>query len=553
MTSAHYLGNNLKAKNVHSTSVGKAIRIDTTPELAAVFRVYGDNILECEHFADWIRKASVSKFEFRQEYGTVDRPILIFEDTLADRQRVAFQLCPYFGGTGSEVLWDHNPLQNIFDEKIDVIVTRVQDDGIESAPVFAIEFVDALMAGNQGWQRFRRAINAAAAGVSYMYVQPIIGWERDPDGLSLRNPRFLTATTCLGQLTLCSKFGVPSLQIYTQSSWSEYASQRGYALPANFRNFGGVDNAIRFACNLIRLNINESPQARNSLETVLQTIIREMIEVARIYTRFGNSYLPIHHNHPPFRQEDSDAPTVYARAMMEHRPVEGEYALHEIDAEDFARYGSFFYKDAQESTCTSNFQNNVLALLNWKSSKESRYKARYLRAWDIEVASSSSSAELDRLALQNRRSLPLTYKENKSEGCLITNRRALRRILEHAYPNLDSEVLNWTYAEESLSVLPPVFLVPFYGYKPSGDSRPDRGLIPLLWAMFPSLLTREQALVIVYSKHTPANWRSIVESGANELWNSITRTAGALIVDKTGDGIVLRDRSQVRDRIDSYG
>jgi len=502
---------------------------------------------------DWIRKESVSLFEFYGEYGTIDRPIVIFEDTASNRQKVAFQLCPYFGGPGSAVLWDHNPLKNIFDEKIDVVVTRVQDNGIESAPIFAIEFVDALMAGNQGWQRFRRAINAAVAGVSYMYVQPIIGWERDSDGLRLKNPRFLPAQTCLAQLTLCSKFGVPSLQIYTQSSWSEYASQKGYTLPADFRSFIGIDNAIKFSCSLIRLNISENAQVRDSLKGVLEVVISEMIDVARTYTKFSNSCLPIHHNHSPLRLQDSGAAREYAQAIIEHRPVQGEYALHEIDAEDFMRFGTLFYKDAQASTCSDSFRNNILALVNWRSSKEAVYKARYLQSWGIAVNSSSSSEELDRLAQENRCSLPLTYKENKSEGCLIANRKALRTIIENAYPRLNAEILDWIYPRVNRGNLPPIFLIPLYGYKPSGDSRPDRGLIPLLWAMFPSLLTKEQTLVIVYSKHTPSNWRSIVESEANELWNSIARIAGVLIVDRTGDGVLLHNYLPVQTRIDNYG
>jgi len=544
---------NLELHTTSSKHLWEAIRIPAIPKFAAVFRVYGDNILECENFMDWIRKENVSQFEFCEEYGTIDRPILVFEDTLSNNQKIAFQLCPYFGGTGPAVLWSHNPLENIFDEKIDVVVTRVQVDGTESAPVFAVEFVDALMAGNQGWQRFRRAINAAQAGVSYMYVQPVIGWERDSGGLELKNPRFLPAQTCIGQLTLCSKFGVPSLQIYTKSSWSEYAFQKGYALPRNFRSFGGIDNAIKFSCSLLRLNISENRHVRDSLEAVLELIIAEMIEVARTYTKFSNSCLPIHHNHPPLRLQDTGAAHEYAIAIIEHRPVRGDYALHEIDAEDFAQFGSLFFKDAQKSTTSANFRNNVLSLLNWKSSKEPRYKARYLRAWGITADATFSLAELDRLARENRPMLPITYKDNKSEGCLIANRRALRGIIEHAYPRLATDILEWICPRRGAPRLPPIFLIPFYGYKPSGDSRPDRGLIPLLWAMFPSLLTREQALVIVYSRHTPSNWRSIVESGSNELWNSITRIAGALVVDRTGDGMLLHNNSPTQRRIDNYG
>jgi hypothetical protein len=108
------------------------------------------------------------------------------------------------------------------------------------------------------------------------------------------------------------------------------------------------------------------------------------------------------------------------------------------------------------------------------------------------------------------------------------------------------------YPGQAANELPPIFLIPLYGYKPSGDSRPDRGLIPLLWAMFPSLVTKDQTLVIVYSKHTPSNWKAIVESRDNELWNSITEIAGALIVDKTGDGIILQNSQATQTRIDHY-
>src|SRR2546427_243675 len=118
-------------------------------EVDAAFRVYGDNILECEHFALWLQKESVSKFRLESQEGPIDRPVYVFSDLLSAGKRIAFQLCPYFGGTGPEILWPHNPLAGIFDEKTDVVVTRVLEDGSESDPIFAAEFVDALMAGNQ--------------------------------------------------------------------------------------------------------------------------------------------------------------------------------------------------------------------------------------------------------------------------------------------------------------------------------------------------------------------------------------------------------------------
>jgi hypothetical protein len=85
-------------------------------------------------------------------------------------------------------------------------------------------------------------------------------------------------------------------------------------------------------------------------------------------------------------------------------------------------------------------------------------------------------------------------------------------------------------------------VVPLYAYKPTGDSRPDRGLLPTLQALFPSLVTKECTLVIVYSKYTPEGWRKILHAGNNELWNAILSIGGAVIVDKTGDGLLLETR-----------
>ena len=510
----------------------------------AVFRVYGDNILECEHFAEWLKNEAVSKFRFKSREGPIDRPIYIFSDPLTGGKVVAFQSCPYYGGTGSETLWPHNPLAGVFDEKTDVVVTEVLVSHTESDPIVAIEFVDALMAGNQAWQRSRRAINAAESGVAYLYVQPIIGWERDSEGLVLKNPRFLPATVCLAQLTLCSQYGVPSLQIYTASDWSDYAASLGYTLPTEYNSFGGLDNAIGFACHLLRTALDSSNNPKELLKETVEKIIKEMLNVAKTYSSFGESHLPIHANLPALNPANRNrVAKVYAEALVERKPVEGEFALHNISELEFSTLGCLFWKDVQEKTCTKRFRNDVLAFLNWKSQMDRPYKLRYLQGWDITVNPTSTPVELDHVAESNKRFLPTTYKENKSEATLIPNRKALRQIIQSAYPEIDREILNWIYPGKDSVKLPAMFLIPLYAYKPTGDSRPDRGLLPMLKALFPSMVKKDRTLVVVYSKHTPAEWKSLVEGGRNELWNSVATIAGALIVDKTSDGMLLKHDS----------
>ncbi len=513
-------------------------------EVDFAFRVYGDNILECENFMRWVQNERVSNFKLVARKGPLDRPIFILSDPLSKSSKIALQLCPYFGGTGPSVLWPHNPLAGVFDEKTDVVVTRVLEDGTESRAIFAIEFVDALMAGNQGWQRSRRAINAAESDLTYLYVLPMIGWERDSEGLILRHPRFLPATVCLAQLTLCSEHGIPSLQIYTLTDWSDYADREHYTLPVDYKQFRGERNAIEFASQLLRIEIDKANNPRTLLKQVLEQILKEMLSVAKTYSSFGESNLPIHINHPALDPANrNEAAATYAEALVQKRPVEGRYALHKISETEFIQHGALFWKDAQKKTCSPRFRNEVLAFLNWKSSTDRDYKIRYLRRWGLVVDPDSTSEELDRQAVANKRLLPTTYKDNKSEATLVPNRRALREIIEAAYPTVERDVLEWVYPRRNPENLPAIFLVPLYAYKPTGDSRPDRGLLPLLKALFPSIVKKDRTLVIVYSKHTPNNWKSLVKAGGNELWNSVASVAGALIVDKTSDGMLLEDRT----------
>lgn len=509
----------------------------TIKQVDAVFRVYGDNILECEHFMEWLKIQELSQLELKEELGPIDRPIYLFSELKMKGKFYFFQLCPYYGGTGSQILWPNNPLKDTFYEKTDVVVTKLMKNNSETKPILAIEFCDALQAGNQAWQRFRRTLDAAESKIPYFYVLPLIGWERDSAGISLKNPRYQHAQVCIAQLTLISKFGVPSLQIYTETSWSNYAKKFGYTLPEDFEKFVGFNTAISYVSSLIRKSIGEADIESEVVK--LTKIIKEMFKVAQTYSKFGNTSLPIHLKHPVFQKDQlGKASEEYANAIVKGNPVTGRLALHKISFKDFEKFGSFFYKDVQDKTCSREFKQKILSFLNWKKSKGVGYKINYLRGWGVEMSPALSSTELDRLAEQSRRVLPLTYKENKSEAAVINNRNSLRKIIEKAYPNIDKEILNWIYSDEAENKKP-IFLIPLYAYKPSGDSRPDRGLLPMLSALFPLLATKENTLVIVYSKYTPNNWKNLITDEKNELLNTISKLAGCIIVDKTKDGKLL--------------
>jgi hypothetical protein len=495
--------------------------------------VYGDNILECERFIKYLKKESISNFQIIDEIGPIDRPIFIFKDKIL-KKKIAFQICPYYGGTGNKLNWNSIQLIKTFNEKTDIILTQVIEDGTETKPVLAIEFVDALMAGNQGWQRSRRAIDAARAGINYLYILPLLGWERNSKHFELIHPRYLSAQTSLAQLTLSSKFGIPSLQIYGKSKWAHHANERGFHLPLNYDQFAGESNGIQVISHWIRKRIDDQAFTRVLLQDTLKQVIKEMIIISRTYSKYGNTILSVHSSHPILKPQNEDqAAESYAIALSNNNPVENEFALHDIQFNDFITSGSFFYKDAQKKTTSTTFRKHILNNLNFRFPMEKNIE--YLKFWGLDAM---TFEELNKY--ENKRLLPITYKDKKSEGTIIGNRKMFRKAFEIAYPNLQLDILEWIYSEKKMNHSnEPIFFVPIYGYKPTGDSRPDRGLLPMLWSMFPNLLKKSNTLVLVYSIYTPLSWKDTLMRGENELWRTFSEFAGAIIVDRTADGMII--------------
>ena len=508
-------------------------------EVDIVYRVYGDNILECLTLIEWLNQTAYSGFVKLGETGPLDRKIHIYRSQNGSTT-YAFQLCPYYGGTGRASLWPLNPLENYFAEKPDVVVTRLLESGLESKPVLAIEFCDALQAGNQAWQRFRRAYDAALARIPYFYVLPLIGWERDSGGLTLKGARYQNAQITLAQLALSSKYGTPSLQLYTKTSWTRLAEREGLPLPVNRAEFANISHAVRYAGALLRHEDLDSLSKTREMSSLLTPIFEGMLQVARVYGKYKSTQFTIHTQQALLRSADDieKAAKTYADATAVGKPVEGEYALHSIDNNDLQRFGTLFYKDAQSSTTTERFREGVLSWLNWKDSNPQEKRRAYLELWGVTVPPAATSMKLNELAQTNIDKLPVSYKTGKAEAVFVQNRLVLRNILGKAYPGLSREILDWIEKDQRNR---PLLTIPLYGYKPTGDSRPDRGLLPNLAALFPDLTENKNILVIMYSVNTPKNWRNLLQQQSNELWNVIRHLAGAIIVDVTGDGALLAE------------
>lgn len=495
------------------------------------FRVYGDNILETELIPNWIQEGP-DGLVLEEKLPPTDRPIYIFSESNGFDSHYAFQLCPGYDR------WSKSPLKGQFSEKPDILVNQVGPDGSEDDTILAIESCDAIQAGNQAWQRFRRAADAAEAGVPYLYVAPLLDWEHDSEGFKLKGPRYQSPQITLGQLTLSSYWGVPSLQVYEISSWCDYAAKEGYPLPRRYDDFNGLRAGQEFIVSLFRRVTGKDQTSSSDYEAAVESVLTDMFEVAQRYVDFNQTFLPIHKYHPLISDNPDESAEIMGEALSENRPVQDEHALHEITLSDFADDGVVFRKAAQSRTCTDRFYKEFLSSVNWKKSETKDYKVDYLNTWGVDANKSDyTSDELDSLAEDNLGKVPVSYKEAPSEAATIGSRQRFRSLVEDVYPDIDPSILDWITREDRAS--DPIFFVPLYGYKPSGDSRPDRGLLPLLHAMFPQLAIKENTFVIMYSTNTPDNWRELLARGQNELWNVISKYAGAIIVDPTESGVVL--------------
>lgn len=492
-------------------------------EVDSAFRVYGDNILETELIIHWIKRGK--NIENVDIEGTEDRPIYVFEDSMAEC-RFAIQLCPGYER------WDISPIEGKFSEKPDIVMTHIEENGEESNIILAIESCDAVQAGNQAWQRFRRAMDASDNQIPYIYLLPLVDWEHTKDGRELKNPRYQSAQITWGQLSLCSERGAPSLQVYKLSSWTDYARNEGYPLPNEYEEFKGTENGVKYLLNLLRERYGSTK--KRSKQEILEDIIFEMRSVAERYSDYNNTKLPVYLDHPFLNSNNQKIVDEYAESIIEGREVQGDIAIHQIDLEDFQTSGSVFQKRAQRRTCSDKFYDNILEKINWKDSAKKDEKINYLKSWGVDADESYTGKELNELVRKEFGKTPVSYKKPPSEAVIINNRTRFRKMIDETYPELDNDILEWIGDSEN-----PMLFVPLYGYKPSGDSRPDRGLLPLLVAMFPKIA--EETFVIMYSNRTPKNWEEILERGGNELWNVIRKYSDAIVVDVNDKGVMLNE------------
>lgn len=173
------------------------------------YRIHGDNIIECERALNLIALAfnaeikHIGKNIYMPSYSITKSGVELFDVELLgghDRWGVNFN---------SELVKYGAPLR----EATDAYITLVQTDNSNEQLLIAIEFCNALPAGNNAWQRNGRAITCAEVGVPYFYFAEIGGVELDSDRAVIA-PRFPNPIVPFSYITSSKNLDVICVPVY---------------------------------------------------------------------------------------------------------------------------------------------------------------------------------------------------------------------------------------------------------------------------------------------------------------------------------------------------
>lgn len=202
------------------------------------FRIYGDNVIECERLVRIIIRA----FAPEEIKTSLVSPSVINVESNKMSVKWHFELFPGFNKS-TKNRWPKNifaPLKaagSFFDETPDVVISEIDERNQESI-LLAIEFCSALQAGNQAWQRSARAFSLGRTGCPYLYIVDFVKYELDNETRKRKNLRFPNAAVPYSYINYSKATNNFIAQLYTKSE--EFNKDKDSVL-TNFdeENFGG--------------------------------------------------------------------------------------------------------------------------------------------------------------------------------------------------------------------------------------------------------------------------------------------------------------------------
>ncbi len=434
-------------------------------------RIHGDNIIECERALELIGlsyKGSVilkSQNIFMPSYSVVVNGKEIFEVELLaghDRWNVDFN---------TELTKYGAPLR----EATDAYITKVSADKKMEELLLAIEFCNALPAGNNAWQRNGRAITCAEIGVPYFYFAEIGGVELDANR-NVKAPRFPNPIVPFSYITSAKALNVVCVPIY----------QAHPAITPDLRKKFMHIFGREISLELLKGIIDET-NAKNTFEILI-----------------------------------GKGATLVKILSNDRKRVDTFRAL---EWEEFLKISSGQQK--------AEWIKNLASKQIWKKKTSDKV--------DITKTLKTLLKESQQLNL-------LSIGAKEIPICLVANGNIKKfcALLRKTYTNGEAN----TIADAIEKKNKPVILVWITGFKPlppkgkGGDSRPDRGLVPLARMLFGNDI---DILSIVYGPAWKHTWKTFKENPSklqtdNGLWEAVMGLSNYVLADSvTSDYGVLTD------------
>lgn len=185
-----------------------------------LYRIHGDNIVECERIATLI--LSTLQPEEVSSYLVSPSTVTIELKSVFEGMPIHWkmELLPGFN-KNTKRRWEENIFDalneagSFFDETPDAIISKIAN-GKEKI-LLGIEFCSALQAGNQAWQRSARAFSTGRTGCPYLYIVDFVKYELDNATRGRKNLRFPNAAVPYSYVNYSKTTGNFVAQLYTKS------------------------------------------------------------------------------------------------------------------------------------------------------------------------------------------------------------------------------------------------------------------------------------------------------------------------------------------------
>ncbi len=170
-------------------------------------RIHGDNIIECERALELINAAYEGELKrvdnclYLPKFELINKKVITQIELFAGHDRWNISIAKVLSEYGA-------PLR----EATDAYITKLNAEGKEQL-ILAVEFCNALPAGNNAWQRNGRAITCAKLGIPYLYFAELGGVELDANR-TIKAPRFPNPIVPFSYLSTSNSMKVICLPVY---------------------------------------------------------------------------------------------------------------------------------------------------------------------------------------------------------------------------------------------------------------------------------------------------------------------------------------------------